>query len=348
MAVSTPAQSVRRLASIELLRRFPGYYHLQNVLVRGEFVEAGQGFVLRADERTLDVMLADGVRTTTGTVDVRAQLIDVGRLEPGDPRLAGHAAARDPERWPRPGELLLLAVTALEPAGPAATASIRLLALEPWRFEGQVVTVVGQFRGRNLFGDLPSAPAKSTYDFVLRSGDGAVWVTGLRPRGRGFNLDVDARVDTSQWLEVTGTVKRERSLVTLEGARLTTTAARRDTPTEEPQAPPRVPTPVEVVFSSPSPGETDVSASGTVRVQFSRGLDPASIPSGLDVGYVGETAGAAVEFRTSYDLATRAIEIRFSQALVPLRRIRVATRDTLKGFDGAPVTPWEMTFALGN
>ncbi len=206
--------SARRLTTIEGLRRFPGYYHLQNVLVRGEVVTSTPGIQLRADERTIDLILADNVRTTSGLVEVRAQLIDVGRLEPGDQRLAGYAGARDTERWPKPGEVLLLNVTGVVAVEPATTVTARGLALEPWRYEGQTITLVGQFRGRNLFGDLPGAPARSKYDFVLRSGDGAVWITTLRPKGRGFDLDVDARVDTGRWLEVTGVVKRERSLVT--------------------------------------------------------------------------------------------------------------------------------------
>ena len=38
--------------------------------------------------------------------------------------------------------------------------TIRAIALEPWKFEGQSVSVIGQFGGRNLFGDVPAAPAK--------------------------------------------------------------------------------------------------------------------------------------------------------------------------------------------
>ena len=75
---------------------------------------------------------------------------------------------------------------------------IRAIALEPWKFDTQKVTVTGNFRGRNLFGDLPGAPGKSRYDFVLRGVEGAIWVTNLRPRGSGFELDVNRRVDTDQ------------------------------------------------------------------------------------------------------------------------------------------------------
>ena len=65
----------------------------------------------------------------------------------------------------------------------ASMPSVRAIVLFPSRYLDQKVTVTGQFGARNLVGDLPDAPGKSRYDFVLRSADAAVWVTNLRPRG---------------------------------------------------------------------------------------------------------------------------------------------------------------------
>src|SRR5687768_18466014 len=112
--------------------------------------------MLRSDEQEVRVLLNDA-RHVDGPVEVRGQLIDAGRLEPGDPRLASYGP-RDEERWRRPGEELRLNATSVSPAQASTTPSLRALALEPWKFTGQTVTVVGQFRGRNLFGDLPDAP----------------------------------------------------------------------------------------------------------------------------------------------------------------------------------------------
>ena len=53
--------------------------------------------------------------------------------------------------------------------------------------------MTGRFRGVNLFGDLPQAPGRSRYDFVLQSADAALWVTGLQPKGKSFSLDRNAR-----------------------------------------------------------------------------------------------------------------------------------------------------------
>ena len=77
---------------------------------------------------------------------------------------------------------------------PAPT--IRAIALAPEQFENRSVTLTGRFRGRNLYGDLPQGVAKSKWDFVLQSADAAIWVTGLRPKGKDFDLDASARGST--------------------------------------------------------------------------------------------------------------------------------------------------------
>ena len=68
------------------------------------------------------------------------------------------------------GEVTAIVATAVAPPRtPAATPSIRAIVLNPSRYLDQKVTVTGQFDGRNLLGDLPDAPGRSRYDFVLRS-----------------------------------------------------------------------------------------------------------------------------------------------------------------------------------
>ena len=341
--------SARRLTTIDAVRQFPGYFHLQNLLLRGEFAESDTRVTFRAADQEMRVFLASGVSATSGPVEIRAQMIDVGRLEPTDPRVAPVSGDRDPERWPKPGEELVLLVTGVTSAQPAATPSLRALALEPWRFEGQKVTVVGQFRGRNLLGDLPASPAKGRYDFVLRSADGSVWVTGLRPRARNVELSVDARVDTGRWVQVTGTVARERGLVMIEGMTFAEASPPEVTPVAEEPAAPAVPLlPVEVVFSSPTPDETDVPATTAVRVQFSRGLNPSTLPGQIRVSYLGaEPGGMPPQFQPTYDAANRAVEIKFTQPLEAFKTIRVEFLEGLKGFDGAPFTPWTLTFSVG-
>jgi Bacterial Ig-like domain len=346
--------SARRLTTIDAVRQFPGYFHLQNLLLRGEFAESDARVMFRAADQEMRVFLASGVSAASGPVEIRAQMIDVGRLEPGDPRVQPFSSSLHigdgPEpRWPRPGEELVLVVDGVMSAQPATAPTLRALALEPWRFEGQRVTVVGQFRGRNLLGDLPASPAKGRYDFVIRSADGSVWVTGLRPRAKNVELSVDARVDTGRWVQVTGTVARERGLVMIEGMTFAEASAPEVLPPSEEPAAAAVPLlPVQVVFSSPTPDESDVPATTSVRVQFSRGLNPSTLAGQIRVSVIGaEPTSMPPQFQHSYDAANRAVEIKFTQPLEPFRTIRVEFLEGLKGFDGAPFTPWTLTFSIG-
>jgi hypothetical protein len=351
---AVPQTAARRLATVSALRQYPGYYHMQNVLLHGELVESGPRLVLRGGEAEIAIIL-NNQNAPSGMVEVRGQLLDIGRFEPSDPRVQAYvgALAITPENWPRPGEQLVVNVTGVGAAQLATTPSVRGLALQPWRFEGQEVTIVGEFRGRNLFGDLPSAPGKSRWDFVLRMVDSAVWVTDLRPRGRGFDLSVDARVDTGRWLQVTGTVGQERGLVTLTGTTIATATAPEMTAVPDDDAPAAAvpPEPGEVVFSSPTEGDIDVPVASPIRVQFSRGLDPASIADRIRVSYVGAaTTGeppAPLPFTFDYDAGPRSIEIRLTNPPERFRTVRVELLEGIRTFDGAPVTPWMLTFTVG-
>jgi hypothetical protein len=70
--------------------------------------------------------------------------------------------------------------------------------------EGQTIRVPGQFRGRNLYGDLPGDKGCSRSDWVIRTDGFAVWVTGKKPSGPGWKLDPASRGDTDKWVLVVG------------------------------------------------------------------------------------------------------------------------------------------------
>ena len=77
-----------------------------------------------------------------------------------------------------------------------------------------MVHVAGQFRGQNLFGDLPSASRQRSADWVLKEDVFAVWVTGKKPTGPGWSLDAGLKRDTGKWLQVTGRVSTDHGVVT--------------------------------------------------------------------------------------------------------------------------------------
>ena len=337
----------RRLTTLDALRQFPSYFHLQNVLLRGEFADNDTFLTLRAADQEIRVVFGDGVATRSGPVEVSGQLVDIGRFDPGDPRAAAFEDGRDELRWPRPGEELLLNVTGVATADSPRAVTVRSLALEPWRYEGQEISVVGQFRGRNILGDLPASPAKGRYDFVLRSGDGAIWVTGLRPRGRDFELNVTARVDTGRWVQIEGTILHERGLVMIEGAEISEAEPLADLEPAQPVRPSAPIQPLAVVFSSPTFDEVEVGIDAPVRVQFSKGLDPDTIEGQIRVAYLGGGDLPILSFEHSYDPGTSALEIRFTEPLLRFRRVQVELLDGVRGFDGATFAAWTLTFSVG-
>ena len=70
-------------------------------------------------------------------------------------------------------------------------------------------------------------------------------------------------------------VAQDRGLVTIAGTTVAAATAPEAAPVEEEAAPPPPPLETaEVVFSSPYEGETDVPVGASVRIQFSRGIDP--------------------------------------------------------------------------
>ena len=108
--------------------------------------------------------------------------------------------------------------------------SLEPLVLYPAKHEGDNVRVWGQFRGRNLFGDLPTAGEPSAFDFVLKNNLFSVWVTGHEPRGSGFELDPSSKTDTGKWVEVVGKASARNGVVYITASQLKLVAAPRPSP----------------------------------------------------------------------------------------------------------------------
>ena len=201
-------------------------------------------------------------------------------------------------RWPGRDQVFVLLGATMLPASPPPAPTVRAISLTPDRYEGREVKVVGRFKGKNLYGDLPQALGKGKWDFVLQSAEGALWVTGMRPKGKGFDLDPNARVDTGRWLEVTGVVGRVGSLVYITATALQAANAPTETAVEVavPERPP-LPQP-EVIFSAPVDDDHDVERSAPVRIQFSRDVNPKTIRDRVKVSYVASPAAGAAPAST--------------------------------------------------
>lgn len=349
----------RRATNIPALLAHPGFYHLRPIVIVGTLALHDNGELRISHETGSLRVVFKGA--PEGLNEVRGELWDLGRMNADDPRLTSYdmksAFRLDLENaWPRPGQVLAIVASAISPASPAPAPSIRSIVLYPSRYFEQKVSVVGQFAGRNILGDLPEAPARSRYDFVLRSNDAAIWVTNIRPRGRDFDLALDARIDTGRWLGVTGTLQQGRGLQWLEAEAGSLRLAKppaETTADAEPQI--RVPAapPPEVVFSAPTQEETDVPMSSSVRIQFSRDIDPATLKGRTQVQYLssGAVAGGGsstkTEFTMEYRAAARVLEIRFAQPLEPFRTVQVDLLDGILGTDQQPLARWTLKFMTG-
>jgi hypothetical protein len=348
------ALGTRRIATVAAMVTFPLFFQSQAVRVQGTVTE--ENGVLRLEQggsRVWLVAAAGGRMPDAKSVsEVTGTFLDVGRLEQTDLRNSVDLGALSQrllnKPWPAPSELLLVLVDGSTEAAPPAAPSVRTLALDPDRYLDQEVTVVGRFRGRNLYGDSPDAPGKSRWDFVLQSADAIVWVTGRRPRGDGFDLNIDNRVDTGRWLEVAGVVKVDRGLVRVEATAIR--AAQPPAQSAQPEALVKVPVtipPPEVVFSAPTEGETDVEPDAHIRVQFSRDLRPDSVKGQVTVSYSGVTQPAP-QFTTAYDPGRRMLEIRFAAPLEPFRTVQVTLGTGIVATDGQPLAAWTLTFTVGS
>jgi hypothetical protein len=104
-------------------------------------------------------------------------------------------------------------------ASPTGLLAIEDLVGRPASLAKETVRVRGQFRGKNLFGDL--APAGAPADgWVIKDGDSAVWVSGRRPKGSGWSLDPESRSDTTRWVEVVGKIETKDGVTLLKAAQV--------------------------------------------------------------------------------------------------------------------------------
>ena len=339
----------RRATTIAAIRAYPGFYHQQTVLVVGEVKGAGERATIGNDEGSIALIAHELPRE--GKIEARGQLLDIGRVSQDDPRLIpfnllDRIRSQYQDRWPKPGEelMLLLGGTAPAPgAVSAVTPPLRAVVMEPSRFDGQKVTVVGQFRGRNLFGDLPEAPTQNRYQFVLRSSDAALWVMGVQPKGKNFNFDVNRRLDSGRWVKVEGTVHSAKGITWLDGTSINLAPAPEEATEVEIALPP--PPPVEVLFTAPAEGEADVRLGERIRIQLSRDLETDSLGDHVHLTYVND--GASIAFTTNYTKENRALEIKPTDPLEPFRKVKLEIVDGVKGTDNGEMLPFTLTFTTG-
>ena len=352
----------RRATNLAAIAAFPGFFHQRPVVLVGPVTTSDRGESRVGDDELSVPLVVKGMTVPAGMDEVRGEFWDLGRMKADDPRLAGYDLQAtfhiDREKpWPKPGEVTAIITSSLAAVQPPVAPSIRNIVLEPRRYLDQRVTVLGQFSGRNLFGELPEAPAKGKWDFVIRSGDAAIWVTGARPKGKTFDFDIERRLDSGRWLEISGVVRQGHGLQWIEATQDGVALGKAPQDTElnaGPEIKVAPAPPPEVVFSAPTQDESDVSLGAQVRIQFSRDINPTTLKDHVRVSYLteqtrerGEPVTPAAEFTLQYVPANRELVIKFSKPLERFRTVKVELTREVIGTDTQPLVPWTLTFGTG-
>ena len=350
------------------LRAAAVFFHGKQIAALGSIVESRGMYRLEAPSRGdapaapaapgqgVYIYWRDRPARTSG--EIRGEFWDLGRLSDNDPRFTQYDFKALLEninegRWPGRDQIaVILGATIVEPVLPDSP-TLRAIVLAPEKYEGRGVTISGRFRGRNLHADLAGPlPMPSKWDFIIQSADASVWVSGLRPKGKGFELDPSARVDTGRWVQVTGTIRRDAGRVWIEGLEIElsappaqTTDAPVDVPVvTTPEAPPRV------VFSAPVPDDVDVSPTAMIRIQFSRDMDARTLKDRVRVAYVArgaEQAPPAPVFTFVYNVGSRGIELKFTKPLERRQTVKIDLIEGISAIGGDPLQPWSLTFMTG-
>jgi hypothetical protein len=354
--LSAQPAATRFATTAEELVASPVFFHGKSVVVRRDVEPAGELWRLANTAKPVYVFWR-GSPELKGNGEVRGEFWDLGRLERTDTRVANlnlqpvlDAAAHG--SWPARDQVFIISGASGVDSPLPAEPTLRALALAPEPYIGKGVTITGRFRGANLFADLPSgAGTKGRWDFVLQSADAAIWVTGVRPRGKGFDLDVNARMDAGRWLQVAGTLRREGPLPFVDATSVADAKAPNETNVEIVLPPPPPEQPPTVVFSAPTPDETDAERALPIRIQFSRDMNPKSFVNHVRVSYVGPAPAGAPALPAAtirYVDGTHALEIKLAAPLDRFRAVKVELLEgILSNIDNQPLAPWSMTFTTG-
>lgn len=210
------------------------------------------------------------------------------------------------------------------------------------KMDGQLVRVVGKFRGRNLFADLPARSMRRVDDWVIKDSLFAVWVSNKKPKGDGFELDPSIRRDSSRWLEVIGRPSTRNGVVIIDAAQVSLTqpptakadAAPAPTPPERPKTPP------VIVFSLPLEGESDFDFSGRIMVQFNNDMDEDSFKGRVGLRYEGPARPGDPGFegmRVSFNPGSKALIVDPGAPILKGRVLNLVLLTGIVDIDGQPL-----------
>ena len=213
------------------------------------------------------------------------------------------------------------------------TATIQDLVQRPTEFAGQMVRVVGRFRGHDVDRSLP--PPRPRGAWAIKAGRHAIWVTGHKPSGRGFTLHPELEADTHKWLEVVGRLEVQDGACRLRASAVGLSApasfvgfGKRLVGALQP----------DVVFTLPIAEGDPVAANARFLVQFNAYMDEDSFEGRVRLRYadVPGEPGALQHVRFTYDDVRRTLIV---EPAAPLRAGATVELLLLTGIIDAFSTP---------
>jgi hypothetical protein len=233
-----------------------------------------------------------------------------------------------------------------DPKKPLSARDVTLesLVTTPGKRDGETVRVVGKFRGRNLYGDLPGSSQQKGADWVIKDDMFAVWVTGKKPKGSGWELDATLKRDTGKWIEVVGRPETRRGVTYLRAIKVSLTSP--PSPVADAKAPPPPPErpqlPPVIVFALPLDGEGGVPPTSRFVVQFNKDMDQATFAGKVFLRYAGPRLPGDRAFdgvKLSYDDGRRALTVDPGDVLRPGRWLELVLLSGIADVDGLTLVP---------
>jgi hypothetical protein len=226
----------------------------------------------------------------------------------------------------------------------APSVGLEALLAKPGARDGQLVRVVGKFRGKNLYGDLPSRSERNTKDWVIKDDLFAVWVTGKKPKGSGWELDAGLKRDTGKWIEVVGRPETSGQVTYIRALQVNLTSPPTATAEAQPPPPPpeRPKVPPVVVFALPLDGDHEVASLSRFIIQFSKDMEEASFKDHVVLRYAGARRPGDRLFdgaKLSYDGGRRALTVDPGDVLRPGRQIELLLMPGIVDIDGLALVP---------
>jgi hypothetical protein len=231
--------------------------------------------------------------------------------------------------YERPG------ATPTRPLPPNPLMTLEELVTHPGAADGQLVRVVGKFRGRNLHLDLPGRVLGSGW--VIKAGKYAVEVRGKKPSGPGFKLDQDSMGDTVNWIEVLGRPETHSGVTVLHALKVAPIAPPSAGGVSSPRRLRGVVGRPTVVFALPLDGERGIAADSRLVVQFSAYMDEDSFHGHILLHYAGGEELPRVTWR--YDDARRALIVDPGQPLRPGGVLELLLLPGIVDVDGSALAP---------